>query len=673
MRYVAIDFETFPFQPGLKAPWPVVLSVAVQSGDEVTATLHPWYLWSSRRLFLDLVLGTGAWAGCVLVGHNIAYDLAVGCVGSALDDNEQHALDAVFGAYRAGRVRDTQIRQELLDIAAGRRQEGGATFVRRGPEYERADYTLAGLEKLYLGRDRSAAKGQDAWRSRYGELYGKPLEAWPPDATVYPKDDAEGTLAVFLSQWREDLVGWGNCAPEYPDVVNEQEQVYAAWALFLTSCWGMRTDANRVAALEADVSARYSALQERMHREGLFKVGGTKKAPKLTKDMKAIRARVVSAFAERGLQAPVSPKGNIKTDADTMSQSGDELLEELGEGGPVSTVLKTFLPVLKTGTEHPINTNYSTLVNSGRVSSWKPNLANLPRSLGVRECYKARDGYVYSASDFNSAELRAWAQVCYWLFGFSDMRDFYLADPKGDPHLELAASIVGISPEEALVRKKAGDTDVKDARQMCKALNFSLPTAVGARKIAEIARKQYGVTMTEAEAKQRKNQWLRRWREGQRYYDWTSRNTRDEKSARLMQFIPGWREGALHRVRGGLGYTDFANTAFQGLVADAAKQGLCWLAHECFTGRTYDTDEPSPLAGCRLVAHVYDENILEVPEERGHEAAMRQNKVMIDGARLWIPDVPIEVEPTLMHYWSKAGEPVWKEGRLIPWTPGAKV
>ncbi len=642
-RYVDIDFETYLVQPGLQAPWPVLFSYT----DGTTSSLHPWWLKSSRDFFMALLTDPDV----ILVNQFIVFDLAVACVGMALDGREQETIEAVFNAYDADRVRDTGIRQELLDIAAGRKQEFGQVWVERPEGRVRPDYSLVGLEKQYLGRDRSAdKKDPTSWRMRYGELYGVPLEQWAPKARDYATEDAEGALAVFFKQGG--------------DIPDECRQAGAAWVLYLASCWGMRTERTAVAALETEVTRQYEAIQRQMEAEGLYKIGGTKKAPKLTKDMKAIKARVEAAYAKLGVKPPMTKGGkkgvpSVATDADAMAQSGDELLEELGASGPVSTVLKTFLPVLKKGTEHPINTKYQVLVNTGRVSSREPNLNNVPRKGGVRETYVPRPGFYFSSVDYDCAELRSLAQITLNLFGRSKMAEFFQNEPKGDPHLALAATILGISLDEAKTRKKAQDPAIEAARQNAKAANFGFPGGMGVKKFIDTARKQYGITFTERQAKDLRETWLNTWPEIREYFKYISHKT-ERGEMTLTQYHP---KGEPHRTRAGLGYSDGCNTLFQGLTADGAKEALRLISRECYVRGT-------TLFGSRVVGFLYDETILEVPIDIAHEAATRQAELMIKGMSVWVPDVPITCEPALMRRWLKNAKARYDaNGRLVPWEP----
>ncbi|NCX22192.1 MAG: S1 RNA-binding domain-containing protein, partial [Betaproteobacteria bacterium] len=96
-------------------------------------------------------------------------------------------------------------------------------------------------------------------------------------------------------------------------------------------------------------------------------------------------------------------------------------------------------------------------------TSSSPNIQNLPRKGGMRECFVPRPGYVFAAADYEQMELRTVAQVCLAQFHFSRLAEALNAGL--DPHLEMAARIVGVSYEEALRRKKAGDEAIRDFKK----------------------------------------------------------------------------------------------------------------------------------------------------------------------------------------------------------------
>jgi hypothetical protein len=388
MRVVAFDTETHLIQPGLLTPKLVCVSVA----DENGVWLH------DRRYgtdYVEMLLGD---PDVALVGHNVAYDLGVLCA------RRPELIPLVFQAYEQGRIWDTKVRQELLDIASGRSQRNGATFALRNGEWVKAGYSLAGLAGHYLGKDRFAEKtDENAWRMRYHELEDVPLDQWPVEATAYAKEDAEDTLAIFLKQGGVDGA-----------VPTEQEQVRAAWALHLMSVWGVRTDATSVADLEQRLLTEQARLRKRVIQAGILvpkrvpedeaefheEVTKRRKATKKdlqpaldgstpeieyedgvpyvvtrttvpmrwAKDSKKIEAYTQRYLTRRGMDVELTATGRVSTAKDTLKQTGSLLLDLVADGGGVDKVLGTYVPVLKDGTQRPINARFNVLVNSGRTS-----------------------------------------------------------------------------------------------------------------------------------------------------------------------------------------------------------------------------------------------------------------------------------------------------------------
>lgn len=715
-RLLAWDSETHRFSQGNMAPKPVLFSFCRVGGQ-------PWLMLANEAsVFLESALKD---PNVIHVLHNGPYDWAV------LAFFRPHLLPLIIQAYEEGRVRDTQLRQELIDIREGRRQSQGGTYAFRKGSWVRALYSLAALEDLHLNRDRSAQKGEDTWRVRYHELEGIPLYLLPAEAVHYALDDAEGTLNVFLSQ------DGGR------DIPNELEQNQAALALHFSSVYGMRVDPQAVANLEVKVTADYSALQRRMLEMGLYKIKKctaeevregkadfffpkqtrvTKKMMKegiqpeffvegvgfitdhetqvphrYAKDTEAIKARVVAAYRALNEPVPMTDTGEVSTDRDTLEYSGDEILEELAGGGPITTIKNTFLPTLKQGLTGPIHTRYSVVLNTGRIASSKPNLNNLPRKGGVRECFVPEAGHDLISVDYDTAELRSWGQVTFRMFnGNSDTAAFYRNEPDGDPHLDMAAAILGITTEEAKRRKKLKcqtpkelkdvegcaclKCEITDVRQMSKALDFGLPGGMGVERLIESARKGYGVilykgrnpncetcgsggrmcpTCEKTDAIRLREKWRQRWREAKPYFDNINRIANG--SGVIEQFHP---EGKPHRVRSGVGFCDGANTLFQGLTADGAKHALWNTFKECYL------DSGTALYGCRIVAFLYDEILLSAPKDRASDAGKRLAKVMCDSMQKWLPDIPVRASPARMERWYKGADPVWADdGTLLPWQP----
>jgi len=678
MNIVAFDTETHLIQQGLLTPKLVCVSVRLDYEDCGTLLFDRFEGTNYVESLLNDPLNH-------LVGHNVAYDLGVLCA------RRPELLPLVFEATDAGRIWDTKVRQELLDIASGRSVRNGATFALRNGEWVKAGYSLAGLAGHYLGKDRFAEKtDENAWRMRYHELEDVPLDQWPIEATAYAKEDAEDTLAIFLKQ--------GGVEGALP---TEQEQVRAAWALHLMSVWGVRTDATSVADLEQRLLAEQSRLRKRVIQAGILvpkrvpedeaefheEVTKRRKATKKdlqpaldgssveieyedgvayvvtrttvpmrwAKDSKKIEAYTQRYLTRRGKDVELTATGRVSTAKDTLKKSGSHLLSLLADGGEIDKVLGTYVPPLKLGVDAPVNAKFNVLVNTARTSCEKPNWQQMPSGRkvgGARECVVPRPGYVFVSVDYDTLELRALAQVCLTLFGRSEMAASINKDR--DLHSQVGATMLGMTYEEVEKGKKVKGSPAKTARDAAKVFNFGAPGGLGAASLVDYARAGYGVTINEQQAREMKAQWLRAWPEMVTYFDWVNQVV-GLGEARLVHPITGF-------VRGDVGYTDGCNHLFQHLAAQGAKRALFQAAQEAYA------DPDSAFYGSRPVVFVHDEIIAEVPEGRAAAASSRLAQIMCEKMAEIIPDVKITASPTLMRYWTKdATETYDANGTLIPW------
>lgn len=603
---IAWDTETALIGSALLAPPLVCMSVA--DGAE-TFLVHR----TEAREWIESLLSSDR----VLVGHNVAFDFGV--VASMFPD----LMPAIFAKYERGEVTDTLLRQKLIDIASSSRG-----FKR---------YSLEELARRWLRR----RLDKDTWRLRYGELYDVPLSFWPDGAKAYALEDARTTLDVWREQERaQDM-----------HLADQYRQARAAWWLHLMSAWGLRTDPKPVEALALRLQTKHDTIKAKLVEAGLVRADGSR-------DTKKASAFMVAACAKSGKPIKFTnpskrhPEGQVRLDADTCDQTGNETLEAYGEFSGLKTKISNFVKLLRSGTTSPIQARFNSLLETGRTSA-SPNVQNLPRKGGVRECFVPRPGKVFAAADYSGFELRTVSQVIMLVLGIRSL----LAEAlnKGfDPHLEIARRIVGCSYAEAVARLAAGDEEIDQARQVGKVANFGFPGGLGIARFVHYARKSYGVVITEDEARKLKEYWLAAWPEFVPYFKWISDQC-ESGPAKIEQVF-------VQRYRGGCSYTEAANSLFQGLASDAAKHAGFLIAKACYV------DESSPLFGARPVNFVHDEFIVEVDEERAADAAEELARLMVQGASKFLPDVPPLAEPYLMRRWSKKAKPIRDaRGKLIPW------
>ena len=128
-------------------------------------------------------------------------------------------------------------------------------------------------------------------------------------------------------------------------------------------------------------------------------------------------------------------------------------------------------------------------VVTGRLSSEKPNIMQVPRSKEIRSCFGYVDGHKWMKADFSQIELR----IAAWIAKEEAMLQAYR---DGEDLHTLTAKLV------------LGD-DSPEARQAGKTLNFGLLYGSGPATLQRIARNDYGVHMSFAEAKRYKREFFR--------------------------------------------------------------------------------------------------------------------------------------------------------------------
>jgi DNA polymerase I len=646
----SFDLETHLIKPGMLTPRMVCLSYAFE--DERQGLVL-------RDEGLDLIREWLPDPEIIFVGQNITFDFGVLCA------ENPDLVPLVFAAYDAGRVRDTMIRQKLIDNANG---ELKYLFDEETGEYKAANFSLQNL--VYRHLKKFIPKGADTYRLRYGELDGVPISEWPEAAIKYALGDAVDTLAVYRCQ--EEIVQkfyWDEMdralklkkkftPPDDFIFPGEVDTLKAAWALHLMGTWGLRTDGEMVEKLKRDLEVEYAEAVERAQTAGLVRLNGKR-------DMKAIRKAVFEHYTKHGLDIPLTETNQVSTDRDTLHNGRYAEVEKhpglvsVSDVVRIQKLLKTYVPVLEKGVEVPVTPSYNVMVESFRTSCAKPNVQQPPRKGGVRECFVPRSEptpHVYIFADYSTLELRTLAQTCLDLFGYSRMAEV-IREGK-DLHLDMAIAILGggMSYEEAIEKYKAGDVLMKDARQRSKTVNFGCPGGLGSSTLVEYMRNS-GFSVSERDARTLIDLYKRNWPEMVDYFNHVGNLCGAEEGAERIT------HPRTNMPRGKVRYTAAANHYFQHLAAIGAKDALYHVSRECYT------DRMSPLYGSRPVFFLHDEIGMETPyhdPKRASDAAARLSEIMVERMRIWCPDVPIEAGPVMMRRWFKGAEAVYVDRMLVP-------
>lgn len=202
------------------------------------------------------------------------------------------------------------------------------------------------------------------------------------------------------------------------------------------------------------------------------------------------------------------------------------LVKQLEDDGQDTTSLKNLLLLRKydkeegtyvepykehVGAEGLVRSSFTnTWTDSGRRSSRKPNIQNLPRKGIVRQFFAARPGNILLQGDFSQIELR----IAMCLAG----------DPAG-----IAAYQRGDDLHTETARAIAGEAPTKEQRTHAKATNFSLIYGGSYKTVQDYAFRNYGIWLSDEDAKLFCKTFFTRYQHLQPWHERTHQELRDNK------------------------------------------------------------------------------------------------------------------------------------------------
>jgi DNA polymerase I-like protein with 3'-5' exonuclease and polymerase domains len=603
---------------------------------------------------------------------------------------------------------------------------------------------LGTLAQEYAGL---AIDKSDPYRMRYGELIGKDWSGVEQGFFSYAISDAIATWHVYMKLRQQaltladafarvDLDVLGDARERF-GLLTEAAQVKKAIALAAIQRNGMALDRGRLAAGEADLRRRLAEAVAEVQEmcPGLYlraKDGSLKHTPtggpaRSNKVRDAMVETVARELKGRGLELSIPLTGKTRK----LSASG-EVWAEYQDHHPF---LRPWLQVeglskelqfygnLREDRVHP---RYTTMVRTGRTSCSSPGIQQIPKDGELRPAFIASPGHFLLEIDYKFIELVTLAAVCTHRYGRSALGDVIKAGR--DPHAHTAAMMLNLTPEDFASWKKdpARKAPYGDARQKAKAINFGVPGGLGARSLVTYAKSTYGATLTEDDARQKREQLLEIYPELQEYLaeDGSSilaRNLRtdpamvqarwdtlchltcarkvlrDPRPAREdgQPYKPGFVDriwttlAALNRRR------DLADALTNRRPSKQLADRVCLAGVSTLTGRirggvSYTQCRNTPFqglaadgaalalfalvkAGFRVIGFVHDAFLIELPDEGGHVslAMVRRAEQIVCAAMAGVLgcDLPVSVESKLARRWYKAAELIVEGDRVIPWEP----
>jgi len=260
-KILAIDVETRPIS--YARPVPELICMSYDLEGEEHGILVPW-----GNGLPEFVIKHLRNPDVHIVGHNIAFDLSVLCwmYGDSCD-----IVADVFRALDQDRIHDTMIRERLHILASN----GDFNVLHTGGRNVKLGYSLADLEKKYLGIDRSAIKkDKDSVRYNFEQVIGLPVCDWPDEFVEYSQADAVNTLVIFRRQ--EEAVRHFSVEHEGIDPLKVSTfRTRVAWGLRLLEAVGERLDPNKVIEVTKQYEEAYNKpeLVEPLVESGLLVPG----------------------------------------------------------------------------------------------------------------------------------------------------------------------------------------------------------------------------------------------------------------------------------------------------------------------------------------------------------------------------------------------------------------
>ncbi len=488
---IGVDSESALIATGDLTPQLVCVSTAIrrEGGELVTDLMTA----EDGAVFYRRILSDKRYK---LVIVNAPFDLSVAC-------NEDPTLvPLVFDAFIEGRVVCPITLQKLIDVALGQRKFRRPTDGYCLHGVVKSNYYLGDLVALYYGEH---VEKKDTWRMSYGLLRGFPVSSYPPSAADYARRDAVWHLRVYEAQVKFIEAKWGVLPDQDP-------QQRAAWALALMGEWGIRADAEATERFLSHCEVEMNKMRRVLHAHDAADCviagcdhgeSGILKADN-SRTMAEIRRRVRADFVARGVPVPRTnpspkfPDGQVKTDEETLHKTNDPKLHLLADSMTYEKHRGQWGPVLRAATKRPVCCRYNVLVDNGRTScsggegQEGTNIQNPPRKGDVRPCIVSRPKWVLCSTDADTIELRALAQNCLEMVGYSRMAEaiqeqFYHGGP--ELHVVLGAGVAGITKAEAHRLHNEDDVVFANVRQLSKHCfhpDTEILTKSGWKRIADL-------------------------------------------------------------------------------------------------------------------------------------------------------------------------------------------
>ena len=298
------------------------------------------------------------------------------------------------------------------------------------------------------------------------------------------------------------------------------------------------------------------------------------------------------------------------------------------------------------------------LLDTGRIALSGDVGQNVPREGGIRECLIPRPGFAFIDADYSQIELVAFALLVDLAQGYHGPLSAALNAGR-DAHLILAGDLLARSDGlhltydelEAIKDGRARPEllkRLKNTRQDAKALNYGLGANMGEATFVRTQAKA-GNLLTIPQAVEGKALWRARW-QPDAYFAWIGgarqRYADNGGLGVSAALLPPGGAPEDELVRGGLTYTQTANTYFQTIVAFGFARAWVAISLAC-------EDPRSPLYGFYPLLPVHDQILAEGPAERAPEALAELQRIMVREMEVALRGMRVATKGDVRARWGK--------------------
>jgi len=265
------------------------------------------------------------------------------------------------------------------------------------------------------------------------------------ELSVAPAADAARKTLFRAGRWNEDN-GWGHVSYGHETMVRyAASDVLDTAALALALPWpepallererlaqrmtarvtsrGLLLDGPHIEELLAKHTAAQREAHTRVCAFGIENPGSAQQVGNRLRELGA--ALPETATGKPSVASDVLKELRATGDAGVLSAA---VLDYRHHAKAVSAFLEPYLELVREGDGRVRPTVYTLAADTGRMSSVRPNLQQVPKVGGFRACIRADQGYRGVAADFSGVELRVFAAVS----GCTEMAR-YLAEEDAAP------------------------------------------------------------------------------------------------------------------------------------------------------------------------------------------------------------------------------------------------